>query len=125
VLGRKGFVSINLITDARMLDKHRSAARAILSATSFASGMRYEDFQSATDTVADYGLTGLVLGGVGLGVAKLAKVGLLAKLGQLLIAALIAGKKASVLFFAALAAGLRKLWSRRKRAITSASSSAP
>lgn len=114
VLGRKGFVSINLVTDARMLAKHKSAASAILAATTFTQGMRYEDFDSTTDAVAEYGLTGLVLGGVGLGVAKLVKVGLLAKFGKVLIAGLIAGKKGIALFFVIVAAGLRKLWNRRK-----------
>jgi len=59
VLGRKGYVSINLVTDARLLATHKSAATTILAATSFAPGMRYEDFDSTTDAVAEYGLTGL------------------------------------------------------------------
>jgi len=118
VLGRKGYVSINLVTDASLLSKHKPAASAILAATSFSPGMRYEDFDSTTDTVAEYGLTGLVLGGVGLGVAKLAKIGLLAKLGQLIWLGLVAGKKAFALFLVMIAAGLRKLWSRRKNRVS-------
>lgn len=120
VLGRKGYVSINLVTDAHMLPKYKSAAAAILAATSFAPGMRYEDFDGTTDTVAEYGLTGLVLGGIGLGVAKLAKVGLLAKFGKLLLVGLIASKKALALFFVVVAAGLRKLWNRRKDRVSQA-----
>jgi len=118
VLGRKGYVSINLVTDATLLAKHKPAASAILAATSFSPGMRYEDFDSTTDTVAEYGLTGLVLGGVGLGVAKLAKIGLLAKLGKLLLLGLFAGKKAFALFLVMIAAGLSKLWSRRKNRVS-------
>jgi len=118
VLGRKGYVSINLVTDASLLAKHKPAATAILAATSFAPGMRYEDFDSTSDTVAEYGLTGLVLGGVGLGVAKLAKLGLLAKLSKLLLIGLVAGKKAFALVAVMIAAGLRKLWSRRKNRVT-------
>lgn len=120
VLGRKGYVSINLVTDARMLPRYKSAAAAILAATSFTPGMRYEDFDGTTDTVAEYGLTGLVLGGIGIGVAKLAKVGLLAKFGKLLIVGLLAGKKVIALFFVVLAAGLRKLWNRRKDRVSQA-----
>jgi uncharacterized membrane-anchored protein len=118
VLGRKGYVSINLVTDASLLAKHKPAASAILAATSFSAGMRYDDFDSTTDAVAEYGLTGLVLGGVGLGVAKLAKVGLLAKLGKFLLLGLVAGKKAFALFLVMIAAGLRKLWSRRKNRVS-------
>jgi uncharacterized membrane-anchored protein len=120
VLGRKGYVSINLVTDASLLAQHKPAASAILAATSFAPGMRYEDFDSTTDTVADYGLTGLVLGGVGLGVAKLAKIGLLAKFGKLLLVGLLAGKKAIALVLVMVGAGLRKLWNRRKNRVSEA-----
>jgi uncharacterized membrane-anchored protein len=120
VLGRQGYVSINLVTDATLLAQHKPAASAILAATSFAPGMRYEDFDPTTDAVAEYGLTGLVLGGIGLGVAKLAKIGLLAKLSKLLLVGLIAGKKASALVLAMVAAGLLKLWNRRKNRVSRA-----
>ncbi|MEY4578191.1 MAG: hypothetical protein RL701_2894 [Pseudomonadota bacterium] len=113
VLGRKGYVSVNLVTGTMALQRHMPAATTILAGTTFGSGSRYEDFDEKNDKVAEYGLTGLVLGGVGLGVAKLVKIGLLAKFGKVLIAALIAGKK---LIFAALAAGvvgLRKLFGKR------------
>jgi uncharacterized membrane-anchored protein len=118
VLGRKGYVSINLVTDAGLLAKHKAAASAVLAATSFAQGMRYEDFDAASDGVAEYGLTGLVLGGIGIGVVKLAKVGLLAKFGKLILAGLFASKKAVALFVVMTAAGLRKLWSRRKNRVS-------
>jgi uncharacterized membrane-anchored protein len=120
VLGRKGYVSINLVTDARLLPRYKPAAAAILEATTFTQGMRYEDFDSTTDSVAEYGLTGLVLGGIGLGVAKLAKIGLLAKFGKLLLAGLIAGKKVIAMFFVVVAAGLRKFWNRRKDRVSQA-----
>ncbi|HVG62819.1 MAG TPA: DUF2167 domain-containing protein [Hyalangium sp.] len=61
-----------------------------------------EDFQEGTDKVAEYGLAGIVLGGAGLGAAKLAKVGPLAKAGKFLIALLVGGKK----FIAIAAIGL-------------------
>lgn len=115
VLGRKGYVSINLVTDPEKLARYKPAAATILASTSFVSGMRYEDFNEKTDKVAEYGLTGLVLGGVGLGLAKLAKVGLLAKFGKVIIAALIAGKKAIVALLLAAAAGARKFLGRGKR----------
>jgi len=118
VLGRKGYVSVNLVTDSALLSTYKPAASAILAATSFGPGKRYEDFDASSDKVAEYGLTGLVLGGVGLGVAKLVKVGLLAKFGKLIIAALIAGKKGVAVLFVAVAAGLRKLLRRRRDRIS-------
>lgn len=115
VLGRKGYVSVNLVTDVTNLPAHKPAAGAILAGTGFVNGLRYEDFDAKSDKVAEYGLTGLVLGGVGLGVAKLVKIGLLAKFGKVLLAALIAGKKLiGGLLVAGVAAARRLLGSRRR-----------
>jgi uncharacterized membrane-anchored protein len=77
-----------------------------------ASSKRYADFDSTTDKVAEYGLTGLVLGGAGVGLAKAAKIGLLAKFGKVLIGLLVAGKTfivlAGIAIFALLRAVLEK-----------------
>ena len=58
----------------------------MLAATTFKTGARYEDFDKKTDKVAEYGLMGLILGGAGLGGAKVVKVGLLAACFKFLIA---------------------------------------
>jgi uncharacterized membrane-anchored protein len=113
VLGRKGYVSVNLVTDVAHLAAYKPAAAAILAGTGFVDGLRYEDFDAKSDKVAEYGLTGLVLGGVGLGVAKLVKIGLLAKFGKVLLAALFAGKKLVVGLLIAGVAVARKLFGRR------------
>ena len=86
VLGRKGFVAINLIDAVDAIESSKPAAAAILAATTYTPGARYEDFNGKTDKVAEYGLTALVLGGAGLAALKVAKVGLLAKFGAKLIA---------------------------------------
>lgn len=116
VLGRRGFVSLNLVTDPNTLPADKPHAAALLAATTFRAGSRYEDFDKGKDKVAEYGLMGLVLGGAGLGAAKLIKVGLLAKFGKVIFAALIAGKKAVVAFFAAGAALVKKFFSKNKDA---------
>jgi uncharacterized membrane-anchored protein len=118
VLGRKGYVSINLIDDATAIDAGKPAASAILAATTYKPGARYQDFDGKTDRVAEYGLTALVLGGAGLAALKVAKVGLLAKFGAKLIALLIALKKAIVLALAGLAAWLKKLFGRDRKVST-------
>ena len=66
VLGRKGFVAINLIDAVDAIEASKPAAAAILAATTYTPGARYEDFNGKTDKVAEYGLTALVLGGAGL-----------------------------------------------------------
>jgi uncharacterized membrane-anchored protein len=114
VLGRKGYVSINLVTDPASVQADKHHASAVLAATRFRSGARYEDFNKSTDKVAEYGLAGLVLGGAGLGAMKLVKIGLLAKFWKVLLAALIAGKKAVIALFVAGAAGVRKFFGRKQ-----------
>jgi uncharacterized membrane-anchored protein len=114
VLGRKGYVSINLVTAPEKLAQYKSSAAALLSATTFKGGSRYEDFNEKTDKVAEYGLIGLILGGAGLGAAKLVKVGLLAKFGKVILAALVAGKKLVLVAFAAVAAFFKKIFGGKK-----------
>lgn len=120
VLGRNGYVSLNLVTDPKDLAKDKPAAALLLSKTSFGQGKRYEDFDSSTDKVAEYGLTGLVLGGAGLGLAKAAKLGLLAKFSKVILAVLIAGKKFVVIALVAIGAFLKRLFDRRKDATDAA-----
>jgi uncharacterized membrane-anchored protein len=113
ILGRTGFVSLNLLTDKQHLAEYKPAGALLLSQTRFEDGKRYADFNASTDKVAEYGLTGLVLGGAGLGLAKAAKIGLLAKFGKVLIGLLIAGKKVIVAGVIALVAGLRALFRKK------------
>jgi uncharacterized membrane-anchored protein len=79
VLGREGYISLNLITVASAIETDKAAARELLSFIDFNSGKRYADFNSSTDKVAAYGLAALV-GGVA---AK--KLGLLAVVGAFLL----------------------------------------
>jgi uncharacterized membrane-anchored protein len=113
ILGRTGFVSLNLLTDKQHLAEYKPAGALLLSKTAFEPGKRYEDFNESTDKVAEYGLTGLVLGGAGLGLAKAAKIGLLAKFGKGLIALLIAGKKAIVALAVAAGAAIKALFKKK------------
>lgn len=113
ILGRRGYVSVNLVTDRQHLAHDKPAAAALLRATTFGGGARYEDFDKSSDKVAEYGLTGLVLGGVGLGLAKAVKIGLLAKFSKVIIAALIAGKKAIAALVIGALAFAKKLFQKK------------
>ena len=75
LLGREGYVSLNLITSASAVDGDKSSAHALLDALSFNSGKRYGDFNSSTDKVAAYGLAALV---AGVAAKKLGVIALLA-----------------------------------------------
>jgi uncharacterized membrane-anchored protein len=92
-LGRDGYFSLNLLTNANDVGTDKVAAHTLLAALWYNPGKRYEDFNASTDHIAEYGIAALV-GGV---FAK--KLGLFA-----LIFAFVA-KFAKVIFLAVLAAG--------------------
>jgi len=93
ILGRRGYVALNLVTGPERFAQDKPIASKLLAATTFRQGARYEDFdKSKGDKVAEYGLVGLVLGG--LGVAKLVKIGL-AKFWKLILVG-IAGAFAAI-----------------------------
>lgn len=107
ILGRKGYLSLNLVTPMASLEADKSDGAALLAVTSFDSGARYQDFQPKTDKVAEYGLGALVLGGAAL------KLGLFAKAGNFLIAGLLIAKKFLVIALAAGASLLRRLFGKK------------
>jgi uncharacterized membrane-anchored protein len=84
VLGRQGYVSLNLLTSSSTVEADKPAAHQLLEAVNFNDGMRYGDFNESTDKVAAYGLAALVgglaakklglLAAIGVGIAKFAKV---------------------------------------------------
>jgi uncharacterized membrane-anchored protein len=75
VLGRDGYISIDLLTTRATIARDKRAARALLGDIAFAPNKRYEDFNPATDRIAAYGIAALV------GVAAAKKLGLLATIG--------------------------------------------
>lgn len=104
VLGREGYISMNLVTAKGSLEQDKPAAATLLAATSFNDGKKYSDFNASTDKVAEYGIAALVAG------AAAKKLGLFA-----VIAAFVA-KFFKVIAVAAVAAlgGLGKLFGRKK-----------
>jgi uncharacterized membrane-anchored protein len=79
ILGRRGFFSLNLVTNTGAVEKEKPLAKTILAATTFNEGKRYEDFNASTDRIAEYGLTALIAG------VAAKKLGLLATLGVFLL----------------------------------------
>ncbi len=79
VLGRQGFLEMNIITGMDQLNEVKKDINTILASTDFNEGQRYADFNEDTDKLAEYGIGGLIVGGV------LAKTGILAKIGIFLL----------------------------------------
>ncbi|URW75501.1 DUF2167 domain-containing protein [Sphingomonas donggukensis] len=102
LLGRRGVLSLNMVSDMAHLPEVKAAAEQFGRTAAFTPGSRYADFDSSTDKKAEFGLAGLVAAGVGVAAAK--KLGLLAIL-------LGFGKKFIILLVLAGGAILR--WGRR------------
>jgi uncharacterized membrane-anchored protein len=83
LLGREGYISATLVSDPSTLVAAQEEVEGILPSFSYNSGKRYAEFKQG-DKLAGYGLAALVAGGAG---AAALKLGLFAKLGQLLVKA--------------------------------------
>lgn len=79
VLGRKGVLVMNAIGDMTQLEEIKLSIPKILPSVNFTNGNTYGEFDSSLDKVAAYGIGGLIAGGI------LAKTGLLAKIGLILL----------------------------------------
>ena len=109
VLGRRGFVSLNMVSSMPELAQVKAAADALRRTADFQVGSRYQDFDSRTDKKAAIGLAGLVAAGAGVALAQ--KFGLLAVV-------LLFLKKGAVLIaggFAALSTWFRRLFNRPRK----------
>ncbi len=63
ILGREGVLKLNAVSSLEQLSLIRQSMPALIQTTEFTQGKRYQDFNQATDRLAGYGLTALVLGG--------------------------------------------------------------
>ncbi len=87
LLGRYGAMSAILVAPPDGLQAAVKELGPILSGFSFKAGSRYAEYRQG-DKIAEYGLTGLVLGG---GVLVAAKTGLLAQLGKFIKLIVVGG----------------------------------
>lgn len=104
ILGRKGVLVLNAIGGLDQLADIKQQTPTILAATNFTNGNTYSEFNSSVDKVAAYGIVGLIAGGV------LAKTGLLAKIGIVLLKFL----KPALAGIAAIFAGIMRFFKGKK-----------
>jgi uncharacterized membrane-anchored protein len=105
VLGRGGYISLDLVTSLSLVDLDKPSARELLSAVKYKQGKGYADFNSSTDKVAAYGLAALIVG------VAAKKLGLLA----VIAAFVVKFAKVIALAVAGFGAGIAK-WFRKRRA---------
>lgn len=92
MLGREGYISLNLVTDLGSIGKLKPVAHNMLASLEFDAGKRYADFQAETDKVAEYGLAALVAGVAAKKLGLLALAGVFfAKFAKLIVAAGVVG----------------------------------
>jgi uncharacterized membrane-anchored protein len=92
VLGREGYITMNLVTGIKEIEKDKPAAAELLAGTEFLPGKKYEEYNSNTDKVAEYGLAALIGGVAAKKLGLLAIVtGFAAKFIKVIIVAVIAG----------------------------------
>jgi uncharacterized membrane-anchored protein len=104
VLGREGVLQLNVVDSIGHLDRIRKLSPTLLTMASFSPGKTYADFKSG-DHMAEYGIAGLIAGGV------LLKTGLL----KGLLVALAALWKPIAIGVAALGAGFARFFRRGPR----------
>jgi uncharacterized membrane-anchored protein len=104
ILGRKGYLMLNVIGDIDILPVVKKDMPQVLAAVDFTQGNRYSDFNPDMDKVATYGVGGLIAGKV------LAKVGFFALI--LKFWKIIAGVIMAAFYY------LKKFFNRKNTAAT-------
>jgi uncharacterized membrane-anchored protein len=79
ILGRNGFLSVDLIDDPDKIETAKGQAGIVVAGIRYKTGATYEDHES-NDKDSGMGLKALVLGGAAIGVFKVAKGGVLVKI---------------------------------------------
>lgn len=106
-LGRDGYLSLNLITNAKDIDKYKPDAARLLTALQYDDGKKYADFNSSTDKVAAYGLAALVAG------VAVKKLGLIA----IVLAFVAKFAKLAIVAVGAALWGVAKIFKKKERAV--------
>src|SRR5215510_2058545 len=85
ILGRAGVMSAVLVSDPDSLDKDIRVFKAALNDFSYDPGQRYSEYRQG-DKIAEYGLTGLIIGGAAAAAAKTGLFKVIGKFGILIFA---------------------------------------
>jgi uncharacterized membrane-anchored protein len=105
VLGRQGVLDVNVVASLDDLPTVEKATPTLLGQMAFKPGQKYADFQEGSDHLAEYGVAGLILGGVAL------KAGLF----KVILTALAASWKFILLGLAAVGAFFSRIFKKKKQ----------
>jgi uncharacterized membrane-anchored protein len=107
VLGREGVLELNAVGSMSTLASLKPEMAKMLAFSDFTAGNRYADYRPGVDRDSGYGVAALVAGG-----AVAAKVVTSKGFWAVLVAFLVAAKKALVLAAIAIAGFFKMLWSK-------------
>ncbi|WP_298694147.1 DUF2167 domain-containing protein [uncultured Sulfuricurvum sp.] len=79
VLGRQGYISLNLITALSSVEALKPTSKTLIDQLHFSDGKKYSDVNLATDKIAEYGLAALITG------VAAKKLGLIALIAAFLV----------------------------------------
>ncbi len=113
ILGRRGTMDVDLVLSPDQYATATPQFESVLSGFRFKQGHQYADFVKG-DKIAAFGLSALVLGGVG---AVAMKTGFLAASWKLLLGLALALKKAFILLILAIWAGVKRFFGRVRGAV--------
>lgn len=100
ILGRKGVLLLNIVSGMDQFEVIDTQIPDLLAMTEFNPGNKYSDFNPEVDKIAAYGIGALIAGKVA------SKVGLLAKMGAILVGL----KKLWIFIIAGIGAFIRKIF---------------
>lgn len=112
ILGRRGVLSLNLVTSPDDLAANKVKVASLLNATKFIKTQTYADYVPGTDKKAEFGIAGLILGGGA--VAAAAKFGVFGALGKWILGLVLLGKKFVIVVVLGIGALIAKLFGKRK-----------
>lgn len=112
ILGRRGVLSMNLVTDPDKLSDNKKKVAVLLDDTKFVKGSAYEDYQAGKDKDSGLGIAGLILGGGALAVA--AKMGAFGAVWKFILPLFLVCKKFIVVLVLGIGAALSKLFGKKK-----------
>lgn len=113
ILGRRGVLSLNLVTSPQDLEANKKKVAKLLDATTFVKTQTYADYVPGRDKKAEYGLAGLILGGGAMAAA--AKFGIFGAMGKWLLGLVLVFKKFAIIAIAGIGALIAKIFGGKKK----------
>jgi len=113
MLGRRGVLSMNLVTDPKNLEADKTKIATILGETTFKQGNTYAEYVPGKDKSAGYGIAGLILGGGALAAA--AKFGVFGALWKWGLGILLVMKKFIFIAVAGVAAVVANFFKKKPK----------